>query len=65
MTKLHKSTRTKKGFNPTCDDSFDLEDKFCSTRAASVGGDALELDELAVVASDHDAPFGGGGEDAE
>ena len=49
----------------TYDDSFDLEDKFCSTRAASVGGDALELDELAVVASDHDAPLDGGGEDVE
>ena len=49
----------------TCNDSFDLEDKFRSTRAASVGGDALELDELAVVAPDHDAPLDGGGEDVE
>ena len=49
----------------TCNDNFYLEDKFRSTRAASVGGDALELDELAVVAPDHDAPLDGGGEDVE
>ena len=49
----------------TCNDNFYLEDKFRSTRAATVGGDALELDELAVVAPDHDAPLDGGGEDVE
>ena len=47
----------------TC--NFYLEDKFRSTRAAGVGGNALKLDEFAVVAPDHDAPLDGGGEDVE
>ena len=66
LPNFRRSLKTERGqINPTCDDSFDLEDKFRSTRAAGVGGDALELDELAVVASDHDAPLDGGGEDVE
>ena len=33
--------------------------------AAAVGGDVGKIDELAVVAPDHDAPLVGGSEDIE